>query len=337
MPQVRAARVSSPWDPADAGSNNWVVSGSRTPSGIPILANDPHRRIEMPALRYFVHLNAPGWNVIGAGEPPFVGVDAGHNDRMAWGFTFAGTDMVDLYVEELHAEQPNMVRWRDGWEALRIIREEIRIKGQAPRTVELKFSRHGPIFYEDTVKPARVRRTLGRPGAGNRGLLRQLQAGAGEELHRLLRSGDVLESPHAQPDLRRCGRQHRAPGVRAHSRPRRLERPASRARHGEVRVERLPERSAPRDEPGPRLHRDGERQHASTGLQGPAGLLSLHRRCRDLADHAAPPDPRRGQDPLCRGPRADPAGRVLAHGRARHPPLSGVDRQGSRKPNERGR
>jgi len=166
MPVVRAARVSSPWDPEDAGSNNWVVSGSRTPSGIPILANDPHRRIEMPALRYFVHLNAPGWNVIGGGEPPFVGVDAGHNDRMAWGFTFAGTDMVDLYVEELHPEQQNMVRWQDGWEALRVMREEIQIKGQAPRTVELKFSRHGPIFYEDTAnrRAYAVRSVIQEPG-----------------------------------------------------------------------------------------------------------------------------------------------------------------------------
>lgn len=166
MPEVRTTRVSSPWEPGDAGSNNWVMSGSRTPSGIPILSNDPHRRIEMPALRYFVHLNAPGWNVIGGGEPPFVGVDAGHNDRMAWGFTFAGTDMVDLYVEELHPEQQNMVRWQDGWEALRVIREEIRIKGQAPRTVELKFSRHGPIFYEDTAnrRAYAVRSVIQEPG-----------------------------------------------------------------------------------------------------------------------------------------------------------------------------
>jgi len=147
---VQTAQVSTPWDPADAGSNNWVMSGSRTPSGIPILANDPHRRIEMPALRYFVHLNAPGWNVFGGGEPPFVGVDAGNNERMAWGFTFAGTDMVDLYVEELNAEDPNQVRWGDGWEPLRVITEEIRVKGEAePRVVELKFSRHGPVFHED--------------------------------------------------------------------------------------------------------------------------------------------------------------------------------------------
>ena len=146
---VRTAQVSSQ-QIATEGSNNWVMSGERSPTGVPILANDPHRRIEMPALRYFVHLNAPGWNVMGGGEPPFVGVDAGHNERMAWGFTFAGTDMVDVFVEEVSPEDPNLVRWQDGWEPLRVIEEEIQIKGEAPRTVELKFSRHGPVIFEDT-------------------------------------------------------------------------------------------------------------------------------------------------------------------------------------------
>ena len=148
LPGLRTAQVSPEMETTE-GSNNWVVSGERTPTGIPILANDPHRRIEMPALRYFVHLVAPGWNVIGGGEPPFVGVMAGNNERMAWGFTFAGTDMVDVFVEELHPEQPDVVRYGDGWEPLRVVREEIAVKGEAPRTVELKFSRHGPIFYED--------------------------------------------------------------------------------------------------------------------------------------------------------------------------------------------
>jgi len=151
VPAIAQAPVSAGWDPADAGSNNWVMSGARSPGGIPILANDPHRRIEMPALRYMVHLNAPGWNVIGASDPPFVGVGAGHNDNMAWGLTFAGTDMVDLYVEELHPSDDKLVKWQDGWEALRTIQEEIVVKGEtAPRVVELTFSRHGPVFYTDT-------------------------------------------------------------------------------------------------------------------------------------------------------------------------------------------
>ena len=147
-PELQSSRF-LPASTAAEGSNNWVMTGARSPSGIPILANDPHRRIEMPALRYFVHLSAPGWNVIGGGEPPFAGVDAGSNESMAWGFTFAGTDMVDVYVEELHPDQPDTVRWRDGWEPLRVIEEEIPVKGREPEKIVLKFSRHGPVFYED--------------------------------------------------------------------------------------------------------------------------------------------------------------------------------------------
>jgi len=145
---LQVARV-SPWDPRDAGSNNWVLSGRMSVTGLPILANDPHRRIEMPALRYMVGLHAPGWDLIGGGEPPFVGVDAGHNGSMAWGFTFAGTDMVDVFVDELHPEDPTRVRWKEGWEPLTVIREEIPVKGGPPEIVDLHFSRHGPIFHLD--------------------------------------------------------------------------------------------------------------------------------------------------------------------------------------------
>jgi penicillin amidase len=135
------------------GSNNWVVSGRHTASGVPIVSNDPHRTIEMPALRYFVHLNAPGWNVVGGGEPPFVGVDAGHNEHMGWGLTFAGTDMVDVVVEETNPADANQTRFRGAWEPMRVLREEIIVKGEArPRVVELKFTRHGPVFFEDSAR-----------------------------------------------------------------------------------------------------------------------------------------------------------------------------------------
>ena len=182
-PAVRTAQVSSP-QIATEGSNNWVMSGERSPTGIPILSNDPHRRIEMPALRYFVHLNAPGWNVMGGGEPPFVGVDAGHNERMAWGFTFAGTDMVDVFVEEVSPGDPNLVRWQDGWEPLHVIEEEIEIKGEAARTVELKFSRHGPVIYEDTENRVAyaVRSVVQDPGtAAYKGSFKMAQAESCED------------------------------------------------------------------------------------------------------------------------------------------------------------
>jgi penicillin amidase len=136
----------------DPGSNNWVVSGRLSATGKPVVVNDPHRSVGNPSLRYIVHLNAPGWNVIGAGEVPFVGVAIGHNDRLGWGLTIVGTDQEDVYVEELNPSNPNEVRWRGGWEPLRVVREEIKVKGQPSEMVEMKFSRHGPIFAEDRAR-----------------------------------------------------------------------------------------------------------------------------------------------------------------------------------------
>jgi penicillin amidase len=145
-----ALSTSAPPDPP--GSNNWVVSGRLSATGKPVVANDPHRTVTHPSLRYISHLNAPGWNVIGASEPPFVGVAIGHNDRVGWGLTIVGTDQEDVYVEEVNPANANEVRFRDAWEPLRTVREEIKVKGQAPQVVVLKFSRHGPVFYEDTAR-----------------------------------------------------------------------------------------------------------------------------------------------------------------------------------------
>src|SRR5206468_7569894 len=83
------------------GSNNWVVSGARTATGKPLLANDPHRALSLPSLRYLTHLIGPGWNVIGAGEPGVPGVAGGHNEGIGFGFTIVGMDQQDLYVEKL--------------------------------------------------------------------------------------------------------------------------------------------------------------------------------------------------------------------------------------------
>ncbi len=133
----------------EPGSNNWVVSGAMSLTGKPVVANDPHREVGNPSLRYIVHLNAPGWNVIGSSEAPFLGVAIGHNERLGWGLTIVGTDQHDVYVEELNAANPSEVKWNGAWEPLRVVRESIAIKGAAPAAIELKFSRHGPIFHED--------------------------------------------------------------------------------------------------------------------------------------------------------------------------------------------
>ena len=132
------------------GSNNWVVGGGRTLSGYPFMANDPHRVQQAPSLRYWVHLVGPGWNVIGGGEPVLPGVSIGHNEHGAWGLTVFGQDNEDLYVYDTNPDDPLEYRFLGGWERMRVIEEEIALKGESPVTVTLKYTRHGPVLHEDT-------------------------------------------------------------------------------------------------------------------------------------------------------------------------------------------
>ncbi|HEY2379499.1 MAG TPA: penicillin acylase family protein [Gemmatimonadaceae bacterium] len=120
------------------GSNNWVVSGKKTASGKPILANDPHRAITNPGVRYITHLVAPGWNVIGSGEPASPGVAIGHNERIAFGLTIVGMDQQDIYVEETSSTT-----------GMHLVIDTIRVRGEAPRVVTLSYSKHGPVLSVD--------------------------------------------------------------------------------------------------------------------------------------------------------------------------------------------
>ena len=131
------------------GSNNWVVHGTRTLSGYPIMANDPHRAQSAPSLRYWVHLVAPGWNVIGGGEPVLPGVSIGHNEHGAWGLTVFGQDNEDLYVYETNPDDPGRYRHLGRWEEMTVIRETIPVRGRGGVEVELKYTRHGPVVFED--------------------------------------------------------------------------------------------------------------------------------------------------------------------------------------------
>ena len=132
-------------------SNNWVIGGARTASGKPLVANDPHRAISVPSLRYLVHLKAPGWDVIGGGEPGIPGVAIGHNQHAAWGLTIFGIDSEDLYVYDLDASN-RTYRYRGGQEALRTLRDTVRVKGGAPVPVTLQYTRHGPVLYVDSAR-----------------------------------------------------------------------------------------------------------------------------------------------------------------------------------------
>ncbi len=132
------------------GSNNWVIAGSRTTTGRPILANDPHRAHGAPSLRYISHLNAPGLSVIGAGEPFLPGISIGHNGTIAFGLTRFYMDQEDLYVYETNPEKPREYKYKGRWEPMESVTESIAVKGEpAPRKVTIDYTRHGPVLYTD--------------------------------------------------------------------------------------------------------------------------------------------------------------------------------------------
>ena len=131
------------------GSNNWVVGGERTWTGLPLIVNDPHRTIVAPSLRYFVHLKAPGWDVIGGGEPVLPGLSIGHNESGGWGLTVFGQDNEDLMDYDTHRDNPNRYRYLGQWEAMTVRTETIRVKGEPDYVATLKHTRHGPVVFED--------------------------------------------------------------------------------------------------------------------------------------------------------------------------------------------
>ena len=138
--------------PVDGGSNNWAVAGSRTDTGRPILASDPHRLLFLPSLRYVSHLSAPGLDVIGAGEPAIPGIAVGHNQTSAFCFTIHPADQSDLYVYELDPQDLRRYRYGKGWEAMQVVRETIPVRDGADVDVELLFTRHGPVLHSDAER-----------------------------------------------------------------------------------------------------------------------------------------------------------------------------------------
>lgn len=134
------------------GSNNWTIAPSRTSTGRAILANDPHRAHGTPSLRYIAHLVAPGFDVIGAGEPFLPGISIGHNGHIAFGLTRFYMDQEDLYVYELNPANPDEYKYRGRYEPMTVVTEDVAVKGEAPRKVTIKFTRHGPVLHVEAAK-----------------------------------------------------------------------------------------------------------------------------------------------------------------------------------------
>ena len=147
---LQNAQQADPHTLAAYGSNNWTIAPQLTTTGRPILANDPHRAHGAPSLRYISHLNAPGMNVIGAGEPFLPGISIGHNGQIAFGLTRFYMDQEDLYVYKLNPANPREYEYQGRFEPMTRVVEKIAVKGEAaPREVESWFTRHGPVLHTD--------------------------------------------------------------------------------------------------------------------------------------------------------------------------------------------
>ncbi|MEO6920837.1 MAG: penicillin acylase family protein [Collimonas sp.] len=154
------AAAENPEDVAE-GSNNWVIAPSKSATGRAIMANDPHRAYSTPSLRYIAHINAPGLDVIGAGEPALPGISIGHNGSVAFGLTIFNIDQEDLYVYQLNPEHEDQYKYQGRWEPFKIIKEQIQVKGGEAVSVDLTFSRHGPVIF---VEPGKNRAFAVRSG-----------------------------------------------------------------------------------------------------------------------------------------------------------------------------
>ena len=138
------------------GSNSWVLTGKKTVSGKPLLANDPHLGLSTPSTWYFAHVEAPGLNVMGATLPGIPAIVLGRTDKIAWGFTNTGPDVQDLYLEKIDPSNPNQYIGPDGPLSFLAREEIIQIKGKPPLRFVVKQSRHGPIISDSHARARKV-------------------------------------------------------------------------------------------------------------------------------------------------------------------------------------
>ena len=128
------------------GSNSWVVDGTRSATGKPLLANDPHLGLTAPSVWYLVHLSWPGRDIVGATMPGLPVVVLGHNDHVAWGFTNTGPDVQDLFIERVDPSDPSRYLGPSGWRSFDVHRERIRVEDGEDVVLDVRESRHGPIL-----------------------------------------------------------------------------------------------------------------------------------------------------------------------------------------------
>ena len=138
------------------GSNNWVIGGSKTASGYPILANDPHLHLTFPSIWYQVQLSSPTVNVYGASLPGSPCIIIGYNQRISWGVTNVDADVMDWYEVKFKDQSKNEYWYNNKWNKVKKRVEVINILGQKPFVDTVLYTHHGPVVYEDTSKKPKV-------------------------------------------------------------------------------------------------------------------------------------------------------------------------------------
>jgi|AntDeeMinimDraft_5_1070356.scaffolds.fasta_scaffold06334_2 penicillin amidase len=141
-------------DPAN-GSNNWAVSGSKTASGYPILANDPHLNMNLPSIWYAVQLHSPNQNVMGVSLPGAPAVIVGFNEHAAWGTTNVGSDVWDWYEIEFRDSTLAEYRYDGQWKSTQKRVEEIKVKDQDAFIDTVTYTHHGPVTQNFSGEPMR--------------------------------------------------------------------------------------------------------------------------------------------------------------------------------------
>ena len=176
---ARTAQVEQSMDMAELtdgpylgqGSNSWVVHGSRTASGQPLLANDTHLDLGMPSVWYANGLHGGRFNSVGFSFPGVPLILTGHNGEIAWGVTNLPADVQDLYLEKLDdPKNPTRYEFKGEWHDLEVIQETIEVQGADPVTQQVRFTRHGPLINDtftilSNAEPLALRWTL-LEGAG---------------------------------------------------------------------------------------------------------------------------------------------------------------------------
>lgn len=134
--------------PQFEGSNAWVIAGSRSQSGKPLLAGDPHIRFSVPSVWYEAQLSAPGFELYGHHQALVPFAFLGHNLDFGWSLTMFQNDDLDLIAEKVNPDNANQVWYRGQWTDMVVSEQQINVKGQSPVTLTLRQSPHGPIVND---------------------------------------------------------------------------------------------------------------------------------------------------------------------------------------------